>query len=77
MVKVYTTPICPVCFVLKAFLKEHNIEFEEIDLSKDKKLSDELIKKTGKMEVPIVEIDGQFVAGFDKKKISQLLNINE
>ncbi|TET84228.1 MAG: NrdH-redoxin [Candidatus Nealsonbacteria bacterium] len=76
-VKIFLTPSCPYCFTLKEFLKEHNIKFKEIDVSKDEKAREEMIKKTGKMEVPVVEIDGQIVVGFDKKKICKLLNIKE
>ena len=74
-VKVYTTPICPYCATLKEFLKEHKIDFEDIDVSKDEKALHEMIEKTGKMEVPVVDIDGEIVAGFDKNKILKLLNI--
>lgn len=56
-------------------MKEHNIKFKEIDVSQDEKAKDELIKKAGKMEVPVVEIDGQIIVGFDKEKICKLLNI--
>ena len=76
-VKIYTTPICPYCYTLKEFLKEHNIEFEDIDVSQDEKARDEMIKKSGRLEAPIVEIDGQIVVGFDKEKIVKLLNIKE
>jgi len=75
MVKIFVTPVCPYCYTLKEFLKENNIEFEEIDVSQDEKLKDELIKKTGKIEVPVLEIDDQLVVGFDKEKICQLLKI--
>lgn len=77
MVKIYLTPACPYCFTLKEFLKEKGIEFEEIDVSKDEKARDEMIKKSGRLEVPILEIDGEIVVGFDKEKICKLLNINE
>jgi len=77
MVKIYTTPACPYCFTLKEFLKEKGIEFEEIDVSKDEKAREEMIKKSGALEAPIVEIDGQIVVGFDKEKICKLLNIKE
>lgn len=77
MVKVYSTPACPFCYTLKEFLKEKAIEFEEIDVSRDEKTKEYLIKKTGKMEIPAIEIDGEIVVGFDKKKICKLLNINE
>ncbi|MDI6591648.1 MAG: glutaredoxin domain-containing protein [Patescibacteria group bacterium] len=76
-VRVFTTISCPYCFTLKEFLKEKGIEFEEIDVSKDERAREELIKKTGKFVVPIIEIDGQIVIGFDKEKICQLLNIKD
>ena len=76
-VRVFSSASCPYCFTLMEFLKENNIEFEEIDVSKDKKARDEMIKKTGRLEAPILEIDGQIVVGFDKEKIVKLLNIKE
>jgi len=77
IVRVFTSVSCPFCFTLKEFLKEKGIKFEEIDVSKDEKAREELIKKSGKMEVPVVEIDGQIVVGFDREKICKLLNIKE
>ena len=77
VVKVFITPACPYCYTLKEFLKENKIEFIEVDVSQDEKAREELIKKSGKMEVPVLEIDGQIVAGFDKEKIVKLLNIKE
>ncbi len=77
MVKVYSTPTCPYCVTLKEFLKEHNIEFEDIDVSQDDKARDEMIKRSGQMGVPVVEINGDIVIGFDKEKISQLLKLTD
>lgn len=77
MVKLYITSLCPYCFTLKEFLKENDVEFEEIDVSQNDKLKEELIKKTGKMEVPVLEVDGQIIVGFDKEKISKLLKIKK
>ena len=77
MVRLFVTPSCAYCFTLKEFLKEHNIEFEEVDVSQNKKAREEMIERTGKMEVPVVEIDGQIIVGFDKEKICKLLNIKE
>jgi glutaredoxin-like YruB-family protein len=77
MVKLFVTPVCPYCFTLKEFLKEHNIEFEEIDVTQDEKAREEMIKKSGQMGAPVVEIDGQIVVGFDKEKISKLLGIKD
>ncbi|MDP7140977.1 MAG: glutaredoxin domain-containing protein [Candidatus Woesearchaeota archaeon] len=74
-VKVYSTPTCPFCIKAKEFLKEHNIDFENIDVSKDQKASKEMIDKSGQMGVPVIDIDGEIVVGFDVEKIKSLLNI--
>lgn len=74
-IRLFTTPGCPYCYTLKEFLKEHNIEFEDIDVSKDEKAAEEMIKKSEQMGAPVIEIDGEIVVGFDKKRISKLLKI--
>ena len=75
MVKIYSTPTCPYCVTLKEFLKEHAIEFEDIDVAQDKQALDEMVKKSNQLGVPVVNIDDQIVVGFDKQKICELLNI--
>lgn len=77
MIKVYSAPSCPYCVALKEFLKERRIEFEEIDVSKDKKKAQEMIKKSGQMGVPVVEIDGEIVVGFDREKIEKILKLKK
>ncbi len=77
MVKVFSTPFCVYCASLKQFLKEHNIEFEDIDVFKDQVAQEEMIRKSGQMGVPVVEIDGEIIVGFNKNKIVELLNIKE
>lgn len=74
-VRVFSTEVCPYCVTLKEFLREHKVAFEEIDVSKDEKAAKEMIEKSGQMGVPVVEIDGEIVVGFDKEKISGLLKI--
>lgn len=74
-IRVFTTPICPYCVTLKNFLKEKGVDFEEIDVSSDEKAAEEMISKSNQMGVPVVEIDDQIIVGFDKEKISQLLNL--
>lgn len=75
MVKLFTTPTCPYCFTLKEFLRENKIEFEEIDVAKDEKGREEMIQKSSQMGVPVLDINGEIVVGFDKEKISQLLKL--
>ncbi|MBU1912018.1 MAG: glutaredoxin family protein [Candidatus Omnitrophica bacterium] len=74
-ITVYSAPSCPWCHALKDFLKEKNIEFEEIDISKDQEKSKEMIDKSGQMGVPVLDIDGEIIVGFDKDAISKALGI--
>ena len=74
-VVVYTTPACPYCIMVKNFLKKNNISFEEIDVSKDKKKKQEMMDKSGQMSIPVTEIDGIIIVGYDLKKIKDALKI--
>ena len=71
----FSTPICPYCFALKRFLEEKGIEFEAVDVSSDLVAQKEMIEKTQQATVPVMDIDGEFVVGFDRKKICELLKI--
>lgn len=74
-VKVYGTSTCPWCIRAKQFLKENNVEFRDLDVSVDQSAADEMMAKTGQMGVPVLEIDGEFIVGFDKEKIKLALGI--
>jgi glutaredoxin-like YruB-family protein len=63
------------CKTLKGYLKKNAIEFEDIDVSKDEKQLEKMIKDSGQMGVPVVDIDGEIIIGFDKEKIDKLLKI--
>jgi len=73
---VYTTPSCPYCYQLKDFLGKNKIEYKEIDLSSNQKIAEEIVQRSGQMAVPIIEIDGEIMVGFDEKKLKGKLNIN-
>jgi len=76
-VRLFSTPICPYCFSLKRFLEEKGIEIEEIDISSDEKSAEEVLLKTKQTTVPVTEIDGEYVVGFDRKRICELLKIED
>ena len=71
--KVYSTKSCPYCDKVKDYLKEKGIEFEEIKVDEDQEAAQEMIKKSKQMSVPVIEIDGEIIVGFDKEKIDELL----
>lgn len=74
-IKIYSTPACPYCKTARQFFAENNIQFEDIDVSANQSAAQEMIAKSGQMGVPVIDIDGQVVIGFDRVKIKQLLGI--
>lgn len=74
-VKIYTTNTCPWCVKTKEYLASKGISYDEINVSKDKEAAKEMIEKSGQRGVPVVDIDGSIVVGFDKDKLNELLNI--
>jgi len=74
-VKVYSTPTCPWCVRAKQFLKDNNIAFEDFDVGADQAKADEMVKVSGQMGVPVINIEGEIIVGFDKDRIKQSLGI--
>ena len=74
-VKVYSTPVCPECIVVKSFLEALNIDLEEINAAGNPQIIEYLEKKTGQRRVPAIETDKQMIVGFDQKKIKSALNL--
>ena len=71
---IYTASSCIHSKMLKHFLKENNIDFEEKDIS-DEKFYDEIMKKSGQGTTPVIDIDGKIIEGFDKEKLKKELNL--
>ena len=74
-VTIYSMPTCPYCIRTKGYLKEKNIEFEDIDVSASQEKAQEMIEKSGQMSVPVIFADGKMIIGFDREKIDEALNI--
>lgn len=74
-ITIYTTPTCVYCKMTKAFFKEHDVAYEEKDVSRDAAARDEMIAKSNQMAVPVIDINGQITAGFDQTRLSELLHI--
>lgn len=74
-VKVYSTPTCPYCKKAKEFLKQNNIQFEDIDVSADKAAAEEMVNKSGQMGVPVLDIDGTIIVGADMPAMKKALNL--
>ena len=75
-VKVYSTKTCPWCNVAKEFLEKNNIEFEDVDVSADSRAAQEMVEKSGQRGVPVLDIEGTIIVGFNEPAIRQALNIS-
>ena len=74
-VKIYTTPSCVYCKMAKDFFRENNVAYEEFDVASDAEKRQEMIEKSGQMGVPVIDIGGELITGFDKAKLKKLLSI--
>ena len=74
-VKVYSTARCPFCVSVKEYLKQNNVEFQDIDVSTNEDAAEEMVKKSGQMGVPVLDIDSEVIVGFDQDKINAALSI--
>jgi glutaredoxin 3 len=71
---VYSTPQCPFCTMAKAYLTGRGIRFTEYDVSKDRQRAEEMIAKTGQGGVPVLQINGRMIVGFDRDQIDTALS---
>lgn len=74
-VTVYSTPSCSWCTTLKTYLNKNKIRYSDVDISRDPNAARDLQNRTGQQGVPQTEINGQWVVGFDQKKLNELLEI--
>lgn len=72
-ITVYTTPSCSFCTKVKNYLKEHRISFREHNIQKDQRRAEEMVKKSGQMGVPVLDVHGKIIVGFDVPKIEKAL----
>ncbi|MFH0969897.1 MAG: glutaredoxin domain-containing protein [Candidatus Diapherotrites archaeon] len=74
-ITIYSIPSCAYCKMEKEFLIEHNIVFKEVDVAEDTQAAQRMIMKSGQSGVPVTEIDGKIIVGFDKSALKKLLDI--
>ena len=74
-VTIYSTPTCTYCSMAKDFLKQNNIKYDEINVAEDKKKAIEMIEKSGQQGVPVIDIDGSIIVGFDKAAMKKALHL--
>ena len=76
-VKVYSTNACPWCVRAKEWLKENNIEFEEINVQENHNAAEDMVRRSGQTGVPVIEINGKMIVGFNLPEIKKALGMEE
>ena len=71
---IFTTPSCPACRAAKMYFRQHNIRFREVDVSRDASAARDMVRRSGQQGVPVIDIGGKIVVGFDQPKIERLLS---
>jgi glutaredoxin 3 len=75
MIKIYSTPFCPYCVTLKDYLKNKNVAFVDVDVSENEIERDEMVRLSDQIGVPVLNIDGKIIIGFDKEQIDEALKL--
>lgn len=74
-ITVYSTPTCPYCVKVKDYLRSKDLAYRDVDVTQDKDRLQEMIDKSGQIGVPVIDIDGTIIIGFDKDAIDDKLDI--
>ena len=74
-VKVYSTPTCPYCKMTKKFLEDNSIKYQDLNVAGDKAAREEMINKSGQMGVPVIDINGELILGFDQAQLKEKLGL--
>lgn len=72
-IKVYSTPTCPYCKLVKEYLQERGLPFEDIDVAADADAAKDMVKLSGQMGVPVVDVDGQIIVGWNKSALEDVI----
>ncbi len=73
---VFTTPTCTYCTAVKRYLRQQKVRFREVDVSRDAAAARDMQRRSGQMGVPVVDINGKVIVGFDRPRIDQALGLN-
>ena len=74
-VVVFSTPTCPHCRNAKRYLRKKGIRFKDVDVSRDRRAAKDLVRISGQQGVPVIQINGRTVVGFNRPKIDRLLGL--
>jgi glutaredoxin 3 len=71
----FTTPSCSYCRMAKKYLREQGVSFKDVDVSRDQAAARDMVRRSGQQGVPVLDIGGKIIVGFDRSKIDQYLGL--
>ena len=72
---IFSTPTCTYCNLAKQYFRQQGVRFRDVDVSRDPTAARDLVRRSGQTGVPVIDIGGKIIVGFDKPKINQLLGL--
>jgi len=72
---VFSTPTCVHCNHAKRYFRERGIRFRDVDVSKDTAAAKDMVRRSGQQGVPVIDIGGRIVVGFNKPEVDRLLDL--
>jgi glutaredoxin 3 len=74
-VTIYSTPTCHFCHAAKEFFEANHVAFTDHNVASDLTKRQEMIQKSGQMGVPVIDVGGELVVGFDEDRLRELLGV--
>lgn len=72
-IKIYSTPSCGYCNKAKAYFKANKIAFTDYNVASDQRKAEEMVRKSGQMGVPVIDINGRIIVGFNQSEVDRAL----
>ena len=72
-ITLYTTPSCSFCHKAKDFFRKNQVRFTEYNIARDQRRADEMVRKSGQMGVPVIDINGKIIVGFNQPEVERAL----
>ncbi len=73
---VFSTPTCSYCNMAKQYFRQKNVKYVDVDVSRDAAAARDMVRRSGQMGVPVIDIGGKVIVGFNRQKIDQLLGLH-
>lgn len=74
-ITIYSTPTCHFCHAAKDFFTENHVQFTDFNVATDLEKRKEMVEKSGQLGVPVIDIGGEIIVGFDEPRLRQLLSL--